>query len=851
MCSKLKGWMCGTGPQDSIFRSEEMCLAQMFLQPEAAYETIAQLGEMGCVQFRDMNEGITAMQRKFVNEVRRCDELERKIRYATSELSKDGLTVVDLIEDFPPAPKPKEIIELESLLEKTETEIIELSANNVRLQTNLLELSEMIQVLERTEQFFSDQESHNFDVNKRGTHKDPEQCDGSLGFVAGVIRRERQFAFERMLWRISRGNVLVRSCQMDEPVKDPKTGDMVYKTIFVVFFQGDQLQGRIRKVCTGFHATMYPCPSSHLDRLDMIKSVHVRLEDLKIIISQTEDHRSCVLKAIKKQLPNWTAMVKKMKAIYHTLNMFNVDLGSKCLIGECWVPKRELEEVETVLSEASLALGSTVPTIFNILETKKTPPTYFRTNKFTYGFQVLIDAYGIAEYREVNPGLYTCISFPFLFAVMFGDMGHGFLVFLLGLWMVLDENRLSKKRAGEIWKILFGGRYIIMLMGMFAIYTGFIYNDCFSKSFNVFGSHWALQYNRTTVLTNPALQLNPTTDQRGTYPMGIDPIWQSASNKIIFLNTYKMKLSIIFGVLHMVFGVCLSVENFVYFKKYSYILLQFVPQVIFLLMLFGYMVFMMFYKWVQYSPSTTDIANSPGCAPSVLIMFIDMILMKTETPAKGCTASMFPAQRELETILFVVAIICIPWILLGLPLWTMCKRKYMRKNTEHFGDTIMETLEISGKEVIITEFPEHHGKAAHLKEEEEEEEEEEPMSEIWIHQAIHTVEYILSTISHTASYLRLWALSLAHAELSEVLWTMVLSEALQIGGYVGCIAIFIIFAVWVFFTIAIMVMMEGLSAFLHTLRLHWVEFMSKFYTGSGYEFQPLSFKAMLTAEDEA
>lgn len=130
------------------------------------------------------------------------------------------------------------------------------------------------------------------------------------------------------------------------------------------------------------------------------------------------------------------------------MNLFNIDVTSKALIAECWAPVADLEIIENALEQGTRKSGNSVPSILNKMRTHQTPPTYNRTNKFTHGFQAIVDAYGVADYEEVNPALFTLITFPFLFSVMFGDFGHGLLMTLFAAWLVWAERKLALWRGG-------------------------------------------------------------------------------------------------------------------------------------------------------------------------------------------------------------------------------------------------------------------------------------------------------------------------------------------------------------------------------------------------------------------
>ncbi|VDI32314.1 V-type H+-transporting ATPase subunit a [Mytilus galloprovincialis] len=664
----------------ALLRSEEMTLCQLFLQSEAAYTCVSELGELGLVQFRDLNPDVNAFQRKFVNEVRRCDEMERKLRFLEKEIKKDGIPMLDT-GDNPDAPAPREMIDLEATFEKLENEMKEVNANSEALKRNFLELTELKHILRKTQTFFEERFKKYTDKARHREHIFRSNRITIFDTMSKVwsndlTDRIKTYVSEKLQRLPLKGIVVRDHTEIVNPLEDPVTGDQVYKSVFIIFFQGDQLKSRVKKICEGFRATLYPCPETPAERREMAIGVMTRIEDLNTVLGQTQDHRHRVLVAAARNIKVWFIKVRKIKAIYYTLNQFNIESSQKCLIAECWCPVEDLDRIQQALRRGTERSGSSVPSILNKMGTKQTPPTYNRTNKFTEAFQAIVDSYGVSTYREINPAPFTIISFPFLFAVMFGDIGHGLIMAIFGIFLIIREKYfMAKKIEDEIFATFFGGRYIITLMGLFSIYTGFLYNDVFSKSLNVFGSSWFpidpqtnKGYTSATLHGSTNLQLDPNTSYvgGGPYPFGLDPIWQMSSNKITATNSLKMKLSVIFGVTQMLFGVILSLLNHRHFKNKLNIICEFIPQVIFMCSIFGYLCILVFYKWTHFTVSDL------GKDPNLLIGLINMFLMqrkKTDVP-------MYPGQYGFEKFLVFLAFVCVPWMWLAKPLWLRHQHRF-------------------------------------------------------------------------------------------------------------------------------------------------------------------------------
>nr|GMD02577.1 V-type proton ATPase subunit A3 [Ipomoea batatas] len=636
-----------------------------------------------------------------------------------------------------------------------------------------------------------------------------------LGFITGLVPKEKSMAFERILFRATRGNVLLRQSEVDEPVIDPISGEKVEKNVFLVFFSGERAKNKILKICDAFGANRYPFAEELGKQAQLITEVSGKISELKTAIDAGFLHRGNLLQSIAEEFDRWNVLVRREKSIYHTLNMLSIDVTKKCLVAEGWSPTSATKEIQDALQRAGHDSNSEIGAIFRVLGTRESPPTYFKTNKFTSAFQEIVDAYGVAKYQEANPGVFTIVTFPFLFAVMFGDWGHGICLLLATLYFLIREKKLSSQKLGDITEMTFGGRYVILMMALFSIYTGFIYNEFFSVQFELFGRS-------AYVCRDPSCSEATTIGlikARDTYAFGVDPAWHGTRSELPFLNSLKMKLSILLGVAQMNLGIILSYFNAQYFRSGVNIWCQFIPQIIFLNALFGYLSVLIIVKWCT------------GSQADLYHVMIYMFLGPTDDLGEN---QLFPGQKTTQLVLVLLALVSVPWMLLPKPF--ILKSQHNRHQGQSYApiQDLDESLLVDGS----------HDSSDH---------EEFEFSEVFVHQLIHTIEFVLGAVSNTASYLRLWALStckdlpyLAHSELSTVFYEKVLLLA---WGYDNIIILVVGFIIFIFATIGVLLVMETLSAFLHALRLHWVEFQNKFYEGDGYKFNPFSFVLVDEEED--
>jgi V-type H+-transporting ATPase subunit a len=188
----------------------------------------------------------------------------------------------------------------------------------------------------------------------------------------------------------------------------------------------------------------------------------------------------------------------------------------------------------------------------------------------------MVDTFGIPRYQEANPGLFYIVTFPFMFGVMFGDVGHGVILTTVAVYMMLYHNDPLSK--------LYQLRWLFVLMGAFAVYCGMLYNEFFAMPLLFSKSCYEVKSRRRK--------------EECVYFFGMDWIWSISVHETSFVNSFKMKFAIILGVIHMLWGIILKGSNSFHFSSLLDFVFEVVPQFVFLMSTFGYMSFCIIIKWL-------------------------------------------------------------------------------------------------------------------------------------------------------------------------------------------------------------------------------------------------------------
>ena len=129
-----------------------------------------------------------------------------------------------------------------------------------------------------------------------------------------------------------------------------------------------------------------------------------------------------------------------------------------------WVPNSQLDDFMETIKE-----NGDITCIVEEDEAvkKANPPTKLRNFKFFRPFESLVKMYGTPSYNEIDPTPFVAITYLLMFGMMFGDMGQGLVIALLGYYVY-------KKKGKSLGKI---GIYVGIASALFGIFYGSVFGN--------------------------------------------------------------------------------------------------------------------------------------------------------------------------------------------------------------------------------------------------------------------------------------------------------------------------------------------------------------------------------------
>lgn len=301
------------------------------------------------------------------------------------------------------------------------------------------------------------------------------------------------------------------------------------KTVFICMAMPSKYASDVEKTLKSYHGELFELPEGlphdipkAIALLERQIAQNIREADsIKKKLTDFAESNKLRLLSLRETSQNAIALLRVEQGTLQTARLATI---------KGFVPQKKLSALK---EKMSIVLKGSVLVLEEKPVPAADPPTKLSNNRFIKPFEEITKLYGVPHYDELDPTIFIAVSFPLIFGLMFGDIGHGLVLLVGGLMLgFLIKKNSTLKNIG----------WILAACGLGAVFAGFLFGEAF-----------------------------------GVKPFA--PLWFSPFNDVLTFLIF----SLFVGVAQIVSGIVLEMVNFALGRNVMDVVLTSVPKLAFYL----------------------------------------------------------------------------------------------------------------------------------------------------------------------------------------------------------------------------------------------------------------------------